>query len=238
VAPGATWTGCVNLPRNLGNPAHYLDCLQYMLAPFPPGGDAFRDGRPQRAADVLNNSWGCPAVEGCNATALRPAARALRAAGIAVVSAAGNTGSACGTVDAPLALYPEVVAVGAVDGSGHLADFSSRGPVTADGSGRPKPDLVAPGVGILSALPGGTYGRLDGTSMAAPHVTGVIALMWSANSRLRGDVDTTVQILRRTARPPAGTADGRNDACGGPPNLWGAGQVDAAAAVAAAKLAG
>ncbi|MDQ1675940.1 MAG: hypothetical protein QOC93_1084 [Actinomycetota bacterium] len=232
VAPGARWIGCVNLARNLGNPARYLDCLQYMLAPFPPGGDAFRDGRPGRAADVLNNSWGCPAVEGCTATVLRPAARALRAAGIAVVAAAGNSGSGCGTVTDPLAVYPEVVTVGAVDSGGRLADFSSRGPVTADGSGRPKPDLVAPGVGVLSALPGGTYGRLDGTSMAAPHVAGVVALMWSVNPDLRGDVARTVRILRATAAPPAAA---RGIACGGPGNLWGAGIVDAAAAVTAAR---
>ena len=235
VAPGARWIGCVNLARNLGNPARYLDCLQYMLAPFPPGGDAFRDGRPGRAADVLNNSWGCPAVEGCDANVLRPAARALRAAGIAVVAAAGNSGSGCGTITDPLAVYPEVVTVGAVDAGGRLADFSSRGPVTVDGSDRPKPDLAAPGVGVLSALPGGTYGRLDGTSMATPHVAGVIALMWSVNPRLRGDVRRTARILRETAAAPTGTPDGRNGECGGPANLWGAGVVDAGRAVRAAR---
>ncbi len=46
VAPGAQWVGCVNLDRNLGNPAAYLDCLQFMLAPFPPGGDPFRQAGP------------------------------------------------------------------------------------------------------------------------------------------------------------------------------------------------
>ncbi|GAB3951864.1 hypothetical protein GCM10027614_54600 [Micromonospora vulcania] len=46
VAPDAQWVGCVNLDRNLGSPAHYLDCLQFMLAPFPAGGNAFTDGRP------------------------------------------------------------------------------------------------------------------------------------------------------------------------------------------------
>jgi hypothetical protein len=60
VAPGATWFACANLTRNLGNPALYLDCMQFMLAPFPLGGDPFVDGDPTRAADVLNNSWGCP----------------------------------------------------------------------------------------------------------------------------------------------------------------------------------
>ncbi|TLM99529.1 peptidase S8, partial [bacterium] len=44
VAPGAAWIGCVNLARNLGNPAYYVDCMQFLLAPFPQGGDPFVDG--------------------------------------------------------------------------------------------------------------------------------------------------------------------------------------------------
>ena len=148
------WVGCVNLYRNLGNPAHYLDCLQFMLAPFPPGGDPFTDGRPERAPHVLTNSWGCPPIEGCDAGALRPATAALAAAGIFVVVAAGNTGPFCGSVDDPPAPYPDVLTVGAVDRDREVASFSSRGPV--DG-GAVKPDLVAPGVDVLSAMPDGGY---------------------------------------------------------------------------------
>ena len=62
VAPDAEWFACANLQRNLGNPALYLDCLQFMLAPFPLGGDPFSDGDATRSAHVLNNSWGCPTV--------------------------------------------------------------------------------------------------------------------------------------------------------------------------------
>ena len=58
----------------------------------------------------------------------------------------------------PLSLYDSVFSVGAIDQFGNMADFSSRGPVTADGSGRVKPDIVAPGVDILSALPMEPYG--------------------------------------------------------------------------------
>src|SRR5207248_4658886 len=174
VAPGAQWVGCVNLDRNLGNTAHYLDCLQFMLAPFPYGGDPWRDGRPDRAPDVLTNSWGCPPVEGCDLGTLRAAVDALTGAGIYVVVAAGNSGPACRTVDDPPAPYPSALTVGAVDQRGNVAEFSSRGP-TPDG--RPKPDLLAPGVGVLSALPGGRFGALVGTSMAAPLVAGVVALM-------------------------------------------------------------
>jgi subtilisin family serine protease len=205
VAPGATWFACANLTRDLGNAALYLDCMQFMLAPFPQGGDPFADGDPARAADVLNNSWGCPTdIEGCDPASLAPAAAALKAAGIFVVASAGNDGPTCATVTAPLAIYGDVLSVGAVDEQGDLAAFSSAGPVTVDGSGRIKPDLLAPGVDVLSAWPTGGYRTVSGTSMAGPHVAGVVALMWSANPALKGDIDRTTAILTGTAQPFTG----------------------------------
>jgi subtilisin family serine protease len=237
VAPGASWFGCVNLARNLGNPARYLDCLQFMLAPYGPGGDPLRDGDPARAADVINNSWGCPPVEGCDADSLRPAIDALRAAGVFVVVSAGNEGPSCSSLDSPPAIYDSALSVGAIDQAGDVTPFSSRGPVEADGSGRTKPDIVAPGAEILSAQPGDTYGRADGTSMAGPHVAGVVALMWSANPALVGDIERTEQILRDTARPHGGAAGlscaGADDGS----NVYGRGVVDAYAAVRAAQQA-
>ncbi|MGW3794870.1 S8 family serine peptidase [Micromonospora arida] len=234
VAPDAQWVGCVNLDRNLGSPAHYLDCLQFMLAPFPAGGDPFTDGRPERAPQVLTNSWGCPPIEGCDQRVLRPATAALDAAGIFVVAAAGNTGPWCASIDDPPAPYPDVLTVGAVDSQRRVAEFSSRGPVPG-GSG--KPDVLAPGVEVVSAMPGGTYAALDGTSMATPQVAGVVALMWSANPALVGDVTRTRQILRdtATAATPTYRSDSPSDACGAPSNVTGAGQVDAYAAVRAAQ---
>ncbi len=205
VAPDAEWIGCVNLQRNLGNPALYLDCMQFMLAPFPLGGDPLADGDPTQSALVLNNSWGCPAAhEGCDVTSLQPAVDALRAAGIFVVASAGNSGPKCSTVEDPIAIYDSSFTVGAVDEGGNLAPFSSAGPVTVDGSGRIKPDIAAPGMAVWSAFPGGTYQDLDGTSMAGPHVAGVVALLWSANPTLIGDIDGTEAILRQTARPFSG----------------------------------
>ncbi|MEH0820348.1 MULTISPECIES: S8 family serine peptidase [unclassified Micromonospora] len=234
VAPDARWVGCVNLDRNLGNPAHYLDCLQFMLAPFPPGGDPFTDGRPERAPDVLTNSWGCPPVEGCDTRVLRPAADALAAAGILVVAAAGNTGPYCGSIADPPAPYPDVLTVGAVDRNRRVTLFSSRGPAPG---GAAKPDVVAPGAGVLSAMPGGGYATLDGTSMATPQVAGVVALMWSANPALVGDLERTRRILRETAKPAQASYRSRapRDACGGDANITGAGLVDAYAAVRAAR---
>jgi subtilisin family serine protease len=199
VAPGATWIGCVNLGRNLGNPALYLNCMQFMLAPFPQHSDPLKDGDPARGAMVLNNSWGCPDLEGCDAQALQYASQALRQAGIFVEASAGNDGPACSTIRDPLSLYASVFTTGAINSSGNLASFSSLGPVTADGSDRVKPDILAPGVNVLSTLPDDSYGRLDGTSMAGPHTVGVVALMWSANPKLIGDIDRTDQILEKSA---------------------------------------
>nr|MDT0660255.1 S8 family serine peptidase [Micromonospora sp. DSM 115978] len=235
VAPGADWIGCVNLDRNLGNPARYLDCLQFMFAPFPAGGDPFTDGRPERAPDVLTNSWGCPPLEGCDLAALRPATRAFQAAGVFFVAAAGNTGPFCDSIDDPPAPYPDVLSVGAVDRERRVTLFSSRGPAAG---GAVKPDVVAPGADVLSAMPGGGYAALDGTSMAAPHVAGVVALMWSADPDLVGDLDRTRALLRETATPVAGAESTGDDGCGPAANVEGAGLVDAYAAVRAATQAG
>ena len=233
VAPEAEWFACVNLARNLGDPAYYLDCMQFMLAPYPQDGDPFTDGDVSRAADVTNNSWGCPPIEGCDAESLQPAVEAMRAAGIFTVASAGNEGPDCGSVSDPIAIYDRVLSVGAVNQSGDVVDFSSRGPVTVDGSGRMKPDLIAPGEDILSSFPGGSYKYESGTSMAGPHVAGVVALMWSAQPRLIGEIDATEEILTSTALPYTGLHDGCFQ--GGVPNAaYGYGTVDAYAAVKAA----
>jgi subtilisin family serine protease len=219
------------LNRNLGNPALYLDCMQFMLAPFPQGGDPLKDGDPARAADVLNNSWGCPELEGCDPNALLYAANHLRDAGIFVVASTGNDGPNCNTVNSPLPLYDSVFSVGAIDRSRDIAIFSSRGPVTADGSGRVKPDIAAPGVDVLSSVPGGGYAAESGTSMAGPHVVGAVALLWSAQPSLVGDIDRTEQLLTQTADPYTGST---SDGCfeGGVPNdAYGYGILDVYSAV-------
>lgn len=231
VAPKAQWIGCVNLDRNLANPALYLDCMQFMLAPFPLGGDPFLDGDPTRAAHVMNNSWGCPEIEGCDPNALLIAADNLRYAGIFVVVSTGNDGPNCETVVSPLSLYDSVFSVGAVDSLGNMADFSSRGPVTVDGSERVKPDIVAPGVDIFSSMPGGTYGSNSGTSMAGPHVAGVVALIWSAQPELIGDIDATEQLIIDTAQPFTGDTSLGCFTGDTPSNAYGFGVVDVYEAV-------
>nr|WP_051798959.1 S8 family serine peptidase [Catenuloplanes japonicus] len=226
VAPEATWVGCVNLDRNLGSPTRYLDCLQFMLAPFPPGGDAFTDGRPPRAPHVLTNSWGCPDLEGCDLTTLQQATAAFTAAGIMFVAAAGNSGPSCDSIDDPPAPYADVLTVGAVNSGGDVSSFSSRGP--AEG-GAAKPEVMAPGEDVLSAMPGGTYGANSGTSMATPHVAGEVALLWSAQPALIGDLARTRALITGNTTPVPSTGD-----CGAASNEVGTGLVDAQAAVAEA----
>jgi hypothetical protein len=232
VAPDAEWIGCVNLARNLGNPALYLDCMQFMLAPFPQNGNPFTEGKPELGAHVLNNSWGCPDVEGCDPEIFAPAVKALRTAGLFIVVSAGNSGySGCGSVESPLAIYDEVYSIGAVNRSGFRVDFSSMGPVVVDGSSRIKPDIAAPGEGVFSAYPGSTYEIASGTSMAGPHVVGVVALMWSANSDLIGDINATEMILNDTATLYDGPVPDCVDVDNTPNNAVGFGIVNAFEAV-------
>jgi serine protease AprX len=238
VAPGARWIGCRNMEQGWGTAATYAECFEFFLAPYPVGGSAMIDGDPTRAPHVINNSWTCPASEGCDVTSLRMVVENVRAAGILVVASAGNAGSGCATVNAPPALHDAVFTVGATTEIDQIASFSSRGPVTVDASNRPKPDISAPGVNVLSSVLNGGYGYKSGTSMAAPHVAGLVALLWSAGPHLVGEVDLTEDLIRDSARPVLDTTCG-GDTDGHPNNVYGWGIVDALAAMQGElKLAG
>jgi subtilisin family serine protease len=149
--------------------------------------------------------------------------------------AAGNTGNyGCDTVSDPMAIYSDVLTVGSVDQAGDVSAFSSLGPVTVDGSNRIKPDLLAPGQGIISAFPNNAYIEGDGTSFSAPHVSGVVALMWSANPKLIGNIPLTRQILEETATPYSGKFPDCITSTGVPNDASGYGILNAYAAVKAA----
>jgi len=237
VAPGARWIGCRNMEQGVGSPVTYLECFEFFLAPYPVGGTPDQ-GDPALAPDAVNNSWSCPPSEGCDADVLEDAVAALRQAGIAVVVSAGNHGSVCETVLYPPAIYPQSFSVAAFDHrNDQIASFSSRGPVTYGGRTYLKPDIAAPGVSVYSSYPGGIYGQSSGTSMAAPHVAGGLALLLSAAPELDGDVDALERLLMATAEPQF-TSQG----CGGdgpgdvPNNVWGWGILDLLAAVEALPL--
>lgn len=232
VAPGARWIGCRNMEEGWGTPASYAECYEWFIAPYPIGGDPLADGDPARAPHVINNSWSCPPIEGCAAPdVLQDVVAAVHAAGIVTVHSAGNSGPGCETVTDPATIYDASFSVGATNANDTIAGFSSRGPVTVDGSGRRKPDVVAPGVGIQSSLPGNGYGANSGTSMAAPHVAGLVALLVSAKPSLAGDVAALEAAITQTALPKTS-----NQGCGDdtptsvPNNVYGWGRIDALAA--------
>ncbi len=228
MAPGARWIACRNMDQGNGSPSTYLECMEWFLAPWPVGGDPSQ-GNPDLGPDVTVNSWTCPPSEGCSWDTLRQAVLAQRAAGIFTVAAAGNEGPGCGTVQDPPGIYASAFSVGATDANDLLADFSSRGPAATnrDDPGLLKPDLVAPGVGVLSAVPGGFYVAFNGTSMATPHVAGAVALLWSARPWLRNSVEATVSLLERSATPlPDIVENCGGDFATGPNNSWGHGLLD------------
>lgn len=234
VAPSAKWIGCRNMDVGNGTPATYSECFQFFIAPTDlAGGNANPALRPH----VMNNSWGCPASEGCSANTLQQIVENTQAAGIFVVVSAGNAGPNCSTVGDPPAIYAASFSVGSITISNGLSSFSSRGPVTLDGSNRRKPDISAPGSNVRSTTRTSdtSYGSLSGTSMAGPHVVGVVALLWSARPELTRQITETKTILQNSANPQVSATGVQT--CGGipittiPNNHFGYGRVDALAAV-------
>jgi len=231
MAPDAEWIGCRNMLEGVGTPASYTACFEFFLAPYPQGGDPFTDGRPEYAPNIINNSWGCPPSEGCDAASLQQVVAGVRAAGQMVVASAGNKGPRCGSVEDPIAIYDESFSVGAHDSTGLVASFSSRGPVTVDGSGRQKPDISAPGVNVRSASVNSSYRSLSGTSMASPHTAGAVALLWSAHPELIGEIDATEQILLKSAIPVQASTCGTTGEATVPNYVYGFGRLNILAAV-------
>ncbi|MBI5292614.1 MAG: S8 family serine peptidase [Chloroflexi bacterium] len=232
VAPGAKWIGCRNMDAGgVGSPATYTECFEWLMAPYPIGGNPSQ-GDPSKAPDSINNSWGCPSSEGCSVNTLKAVVEAVRAAGIFPAVAAGNSGSRCSTISDPPGLYDDAVTVGATTNSNAIASFSSRGPITQDGSNRIKPDISAPGQSIRGAVPGTGYqSGWSGTSMATPHVAGAVALVWQARPSLAGNVDATEALFTSTA-----THKRSSQTCGGrsgrriPNNTFGYGILNILAA--------
>jgi subtilisin family serine protease len=232
MAPGAKWIACRTADGhlNFGTPARYIECMEFFLAPYPVGGDPGQ-GDPTKAPDITNNSWLCPPSEGCSADTLQAAVEAQAAAGIMMVVAAQNYGPDCSTVEDPPGIYAAAYSIGALTtGTDNITSFSSRGPVTIDGSNRIKPDITAPGASNRSAWNNSddAYAVASGTSMATPHIAGAIALLWSAIPSLKNQIDSSRGVLNNAAVHIASTQCG--DASP-PNNVYGWGRVDIFAAV-------
>ncbi len=227
VAPGAQWIHAVTVDRETieETVADILLGFEWMVDP---------DGDPETSfdvPDVCSNSWGFRTQDGfpeCEET-FWSFLDACEAVGTVILFSAGNEGNAGLRRPADRATDDyRTLAVAAVNANIEtwpIAGFSSRGPTTCtpDGSEAIKPDISAPGVSVRSAIPGGGYGFASGTSMASPHVNGVVALMLQANSGL--GVEEIKQILYDTAFDLGAP---------GEDNAYGHGMVDAFEAVQAA----
>ncbi|MEU8223226.1 S8 family serine peptidase [Kribbella sp. NPDC048915] len=224
VAPGARWISAKGCEDYFCSDLSMALSAQWMLAPTELDGS---NPDPAKRPNIINNSWGGPPGNPW----YQEWVRQWVAAGIFPTFSAGNEGPGCSTAGSP-GDYPESYAVGAVDENGAVASFSSRGnPLSGD----VKPDIAAPGEMIRSAYPGNRYVFFSGTSMAAPHVSGAVAVLWSAAPELVGDVARTRGVLDRSAR------DHDDTSCGGTAadnHVYGEGLLDVLAAVGAAPRTG
>lgn len=222
VAPGVKWiaaNGCC--PSD----AALITSGQWMLEPTDLAG---QNPDASKRPNVINNSWGSTLPS--NDPFMEDVTLAWTASGIFGTFANGNSGEGgCNTSGSPGSLTSNYSA-GAYDINNNIASFSGRG-VGQDGT--IKPNISAPGVNVRSSLPGNTYGAFNGTSMATPHLTAVVALLWSASPSLKGDVAATRALLNSTA------IDTPNSQCGGTDannNVFGQGRLDALALLNAAPI--
>ena len=240
VAPGTSWIAAKGCASSSCSNADLMGSFQYLLAPTPQGQYDNPDlGDVTKAPNVINNSWGGGRGSSTYLSYIQPHVEA----GNVVVFSQGNSGSACSTANSPGDLYL-VIGVGSTDNADRLSSFSSRGPgVGTDNFPLQKPDISAPGGSVYSAYPttDTSYATLSGTSMASPHISGVIALIQSVNPSIT--IDEIANIIYDTAVQGLGVPNGGQTTCSNIPYTtypnyhYGYGRVDASAAVnAAARL--
>lgn len=211
VAPQAKWIAA-KIFNDSGTATLSAIHLSYQWALDPDNDPNTSDG-----PDIINNSWalGSP---GCNLE-FEPDLQNLVAAGITPVFAAGNSGPGTNTSMSP-GNNPSAFSVGAVDNTDVIASISSRGPTSCGRSSEASyPALVAPGVTIYSSDIYGGYYESTGTSLAAPHVSGGLALLLSAFPNLSV---ADQEVVLTTSAHDLGSA--------GTDNTFGAGRVDLLAA--------
>ena len=218
VCPSAKWMAVKVFDSNgETDNAKLLKAGEWIMAPKDENGKLHTEMAPK----VVNNSWGGNSTDGF----YQDMVKKWREAGIFPVFSAGNVSQfndgGEDSIGTP-ASYPEAYAVGAIRQDEIVAKFSLRG--KSNYTENFKPDIVAPGVNILSSIPNGKYTIYTGTSMASPHVTGVVCLMLKANPNL--SVDQIEKILNETATPLKD-----NNYTTTPNHGYGHGKVDALNAV-------
>jgi subtilisin family serine protease len=207
-APGASWIAArVFDDSGAATATAVHQAFQWALDPD-------HDPTTADAPRVVNGSWSLGSGPGCD-LAFQPDVQALRSAGILPVFPAGNFGPGVSSSVSP-ANYPESLSVGAVSASDLVYSASGRGPSTCGGRVRVFPDVVAPGTGVTTTDRYGLYQSFSGTSAAAPHAAGVLALLLGSVPGLTADQQQ--QALLGTARDLGTT---------GPDDTYGAGLVDA-----------
>lgn len=209
VAPGAKFISCRGCTNDGCTEEDLLACAQFMTCPTDAAGTV-KDC--SQAPKIVSNSWGGGQADTFYAAAINT----WQAAGIIPVFAIGNTvpggPRGCGSAASP-GDGPNVISVGATDVNDALGSFSLQGPSKLDGA--LKPEISAPGVNVRSAWSTGTsaFSSISGTSMACPHVSGVIALLLSKNPALTYQqakdaiTGTTDKSLKSGARTCSGIAD-------------------------------
>jgi len=219
MAPHATWIAC----RSLGPGASrttVMKCLEFLLAPHDLTG---ANRNPDRRPHITSHSYLC---SGCD---LGDAIANLKAAGIAVVVANGNSGPRCSSVTHPADLEDSFSVGALAQNSNNLASFSSRGPVTT----MIKPNIAAPGQNVRSATPNNRYSVFSGTSMASPAVAGCMALLWDAVPELKRQVEESERILEKAALGQ--TAKNQCNSDEAPNNLFGHGTINIEKAIDLAR---
>ncbi|MEV4808623.1 S8 family serine peptidase [Micromonospora avicenniae] len=216
VAPDAQWIATNGCCDSSGVES-LLNSGWWLLAPTDVHGN---NPDPSKRPHVINNSWG-QTLEHSFDDFFQAIDEAWSAAGIFSVWSSGNTTpyADCDTVSSP-GSAESAYSVGAYDSDGTLASFSRKG--EGEG-GRIKPEISAPGVAVLSSYPNNSYVEMAGTSMAAPHVAGAVADLWSYDPTLIGQVDETRRLLAESA------VDVDDTECGGTAdfnNKYGEGRLD------------
>ncbi|OXA46989.1 thermitase [Folsomia candida] len=211
VAPRAKWIACRAFNKDGGQERWIKSCAQWVF---------------QQRPRVVSNSWGTASR---SSTGYDDMIRTWRAANIIPVFSSGNLGGNCSSIRYP-GNYADVISVGSTTKSDAISGFSSRGPSTRTPMN--KPDISAPGEWIISVGQDDTkdYTAMSGTSMACPHVAGVVALLLSANPTWKYD-DVLAALTRTADRPSVTTKCGETPVNGYPNYAYGYGRVNAKRAV-------
>lgn len=222
VAPGATWMACKGCDSEDCSESDLLECAQFILCPT----DVYGNNKDcSKAPRIVNCSWG----DNQGDSWFQAAVDAWVAAGIIPVFALGNSGPACTTANSP-GDYENVIGVGSTTSADKLATTSSKGPAV---TGTMKPDISAPGYAVKSAWYTGNavYKSLSGTSMASPHVAGVIALLLSQQPSLNfTEVKSLIYATANTTLTASGYSCGNTTDGTFPNNMFGYGRIDALSA--------